>query len=339
MDNQPTTTDSDNHITNSPNTAPPLETPSTASSEETRASTALAAEKKKRRSRPLLVVLLALLIATLGGIATMAVYTLYFDTPAEKQELQSSGLKLEQKLTATSVVSVLQQNMTGTTVPEQAPNPPAIKIAGKTFYTQIQAANSLVASRSETVPSAQADVERANLVKLLKDRGFEENTLTPPGTETTYLGELTHKDVACTLQQTQTLNNSAADHLIGVACANMADYAQLAATQQPFMTAFGTDGSVSIQRVIAIGEPNVVTSATQGFQTAELPLMGYNDGSQPASNGFMALFYQTPDKVWHFFKTAQGIVPCSEYNSAELKKAYVSNRCTGPNNQELKVSL
>ena len=339
MDNQPTTTDSDDRITNYPNTAPSPDTTTKASGDEARASTALAAEKRKRRSRPFLVVLLTLLIATLGGIATMAVYTLYFDTPTTNQERQPAEVKTEKKLTAANLVSMLQQNMTGTTVPEQAPNPPAIKIAGKTFYTQIRAANSLVASRAETVASAQADVERANLVKLLKDQGFEENSLTPADAEITYRGELTHKDVACTLQQTRTLNNSAADHLISVACANMTDYTKLAATQQPFMTAFGNDGSVSIQRVTAIGAPNVAMSATQGFQTAELPLMGYADGEQPTSNGFMALFYQTPDRVWHFFKTTQSIVPCSEYSSIDLKKAYIGNRCTGPNNQELKVSL
>ena len=339
MDNQPNTTDSGDHTSNNPNTGSPTVITASPGGDESRTSAALVAEKKKRRSRPLLVVLLALLIAVLGGVATMAVYTLYFDTSHVKQTSQPSQVIAERGLSASDVISSLQQNMTGTTVPERAPNPPAVKIAGKSFYTQLQAANNLVASRSETVTSAQADVERVNLLKLLKDQGFEEKKIAPDDTEVIYLGELTHKDVVCTLQQTRTLNNSAADHLISVACANMIDYTKLAGVQQPFMTAFGTGGSVSTQQITAIGAPTIVASSTKGYQTAELPLMGYADDGMPASNGFMALFYQTPDQTWHFFKTAQSIVPCSEYNSVDLKKAYSGGRCMAPNNQELKVSL
>ncbi len=167
--------------------------------EHQRTVAALSNEKTKRKSRPILVILLTLLIAILGGIATLAVYSYFFEKPTEQPATQVETTDPISALTAAQIIKSLKQSMTGASSPDGAANPPAVKIAGPSFYTQLQATDTAVASQSELVPSAQADIERANLAKLLKDQAFEEKKLTVGTPETVQISEFSHKDVVCTL--------------------------------------------------------------------------------------------------------------------------------------------
>ncbi len=76
-----------------------------------------------------------------------------------------------------------------------------------------------------------------------------------------------------------------------------------------------------------VGDLTQKDSATVDYKTAEL--------SVPDA---MALFYRTPDGVWHFFKGTQQKLQCSMYSTSDLKKAYVGDSCYDASGADAVVS-
>ena len=74
------------------------------------------------------------------------------------------------------------------------------------------------------------------------------------------------------------------------------------------------------------------------YQRAQV---GIGGAEFDAVGGFAALFYQGPDATWKFFKGTQNILPCSDYATEEVKKAYLGQQCldTATDNENATVSL
>jgi len=68
--------------------------------------------------------------------------------------------------------------------------------------------------------------------------------------------------------------------------------------------------------------PKIAESKTAGYKTAEVGLL-----AEAQFGGAAGLFYQTPDGMWHFFKGTQQIIPCGDYNTPDLKKAFLGSQC------------
>lgn len=291
---------------------------------------ALNKEKRKRQSKPILVIVLALLIAVLGGIATLAVYKYYFEKSDTEQSSVTEISDGDSRMTATRIIALVKAQMAGERIPNESAVPPAVKIAGKSFYSQLAPSSPLAFDAAERIPSAQADVELASLVQFMKKQGFEERKLVTGTPETRQASEFTHEDVICSLNQLVTANNDAADHSISLACANMTAYAELANAQQPLIKAYETVNAVeTTTQLLVIGEPKVSSSSTPGYKTAVLMMSGYQNTDAQNASTFQGLYYQSPDKVWHFFKGTQNDLQCTDYTTAELKKAYAGSTCVG----------
>jgi hypothetical protein len=49
-------------------------------------------------------------------------------------------------------------------------------------------------------------------------------------------------------------------------------------------------------------------------------------------------FYQTPDKVWHYFASTPALIPCGDFSTDDLKKAYFGTPCYVPGNENAAVT-
>lgn len=303
---------------------------------------ALQKEKTKRRSKPLLVFVAALLIAALGGAAALAVYKAYFEKPTtpSTQPIVSTPAATP-KLTAKEIITLITPKLSGSSPDTGGVGAPAVKSAGYDFYVMLDRTDKQQSRVARVISGSQAAVDAANVAKVLTDKGFVEKKFTNTTTDGTTYATYTHADVACAIENTEG-SIPTADHVVSVACADTATYAKNSAIIKPFAVAYLAsinDPTIDRLALLFAGQPVVKDSKTTGYKTAQLSTSSYVDG-QMGIGGFQGLYYQTPDKAWHYFIGAQSIVGCDKYNTVDLKKAFVGERCGMPNgSSESTVSL
>jgi hypothetical protein len=112
-------------------------------------------------------------------------------------------------------------------------------------------------------------------------------------------------------------------YVASVSCADTNDYEALAKKAQPFWNIFSAsavpdqpkDGNTIIYGF------ETVPSKTPGYATASINV-GYTESSSTVQ-----LLYQTPDQVWHYFKSSQSLLSCDDYATTDLKKAFLGEAC------------
>lgn len=285
---------------------------------------ALAAEKTKRRSRPLLTVLLSLLLLGLGAAAAIYIYKSFFEPKTDTvQTDQTKTVVQNDRLTAQEVIDEIKAAYPDTEVIDEPTTQP-IKVAGYDYYTGTPKDGTVGVQKS--VPADQAPIDVALIGKVLTDKGLtrqsDENN--NHDDRINRLTNFAHKDVVCQLDETPTMNNPAGDHLLKIACATMADYASDAKAAKPFHAALPANQK---SELLVLGVPAEKESETAGYKLGELTLKHVHFEKVYASGDTKGLFYQTPDKTWHFFTETKDAPACSEFTTEELKKAYAGEAC------------
>jgi len=179
--------------------------------------------------------------------------------------------------------------------------------------------------------ASTANANLATITSVLGDENFTKTagSIDTSSTDPTYSVELySSKDVACSLSYDTSTVETPTDFAVALdlECSNVADYADNVSTIKPLATAyldFLAKGTTETAGAPSIGTPTISDSKTADYKTAEATI------SSPlaATGGASGLFYQTPDGTWHFFKAAQSETNCSDYNTDDLKKAYLGNTC------------
>ncbi len=302
--------------------------------DDTARENALTQEKRRRRSKPLLVFLLTLFMAALAALAALLVYKAYFEKQPVTSNTTPQITSTPKKLTAQELITVVSPKLSGTDVTDKSTYmAPAVKLAGYTYYVAPFADEMPLATVEKMITASQTPVDRAAIGKVFSDKGFSakeyESTESEPSM-TVY----SQADVMCSVADTRG-SNEAADHTVAVVCANMTDYISFAGSVKPYATVYQTfardDSDTSA--ILFTKKPVVKASKTSGYQTAELGIGNYTDG-RIGVGGFMGLFYQTPDKKWHFFKGTQNLLNCDEFSDNEVKKAFAGEKCMKTNTEE-----
>ena len=295
---------------------------------------ALAKEKTKRRSKPLTVLLVAFVLALLGGGATLAVYKAYFEKPpvqpATPAQPTAQTPPMTSNLTAKEIVALVTPKLTGTPADTSPATPlpynaPSVKVSGTDFYVTTSSATEVAGVRY-TVGASQSAIDVASVGKTLSDKGFTAKALENPNPDDTY-SMYSHADVVCGVENASG-SNTAAAHTVTVACYDMTAYEALATSLRPFAAAYTAAQKPGGAResVRFSGKPVIKDSRTPGYKLTTIRTSGY-DGTSVHVGGFISLFYQTPDGTWHFFKGTQSELRCSDYNTPDLKKAYLGEQC------------
>ena len=292
---------------------------------------ALEKERTRRRSKPLMVLLTTLLLVALASAATIAVYKTYFEKPAVSNQNTSSGQNsstTSSRMTARQVVDLAAPKVVGEPFDNGASGTPAIKVAGYDFFTRLSnTSSSHTATHTRSVDSGKVDSTEAALRSVLVEKGFTAKQIEAP-VDTVTITQYLHKDVACELYQT-TGSNDEAKQLFQFGCGDMSEYEAWSKALKPFAdiyTKASTTEYVPDTSLLLSAPPKIKSSKTTGYSTAEVAISSTHEGESNAG-GFAGLFYQTPDKVWHYFLGAQNNVRCDSYNSEDLKKAYLGEKC------------
>lgn len=304
---------------------------------------ALEKEKTKRRSKPLLVFVLVLLIAVLSAVAGIVVYKASFDKNSSQTPVAATPTtpsKTTPKLTAKQTIALVTPLISGTSPDTGGVAAPPVKSAGYQFYVAPGMGDENQSVIARVITGSQAGIDAAKVAKELVDKGFLEEKFTAHSPDGTTYSTYTHADVACALENTEG-SIPTANHVVSVACADMSKYANDSAKLKPFADLYlaaTNDPAVDKHALLFIGTPKTIDSKTANYKTAQVTVGSYHNG-QSSTGGFEGMFYQTPDKVWHYFMGAQNALTCDKYNTTDLKKAYLGQPCTDVSGNQVTVSL
>ncbi len=293
----------------------------------TAANDALAREKTKRRSKPLLVFLLALLMAVLGGAATLAVYKAYFEKPSSSNTTTTPTVQnstTTPKITANEALATVKTVFPGTSSDFDTPLY-AIRVPGYAFNTDLRAKTDYVGLKGDVSADDNA-VKMAEIGKALKAKAMTEE-LAETNSMTDYVATYKGSDAVCKVTSAGTADNIRADHAVTAVCANMSSFKEVAALQKPFYEAALTSGGFTIDTTAALyGRPVTKQSKTTGYTLASLMLGAANMGAGSRE----MLFYRKGNDVWHYVTSKNDVGPgpaCSDFTTPEAKKAYVGETC------------
>lgn len=112
------------------------------------------------------------------------------------------------------------------------------------------------------------------------------------------------------------------DYTLRVSCADMKAYTDTAKQLQVFYDLYAQHNPTK-KDIEGIKVTSIQDSLSRGYKTAELTMVQDNT----PEGAVIALYYQTPDGTWNYFKATLLEIFCEEYNTPDLKKAFIGKPC------------
>jgi hypothetical protein len=116
------------------------------------------------------------------------------------------------------------------------------------------------------------------------------------------------------------------DYVLRVSCANMSAYTEAAKQIQVFYDLYAQNNPEA-KTIQGIDVSSLKDSLSKGYKTAEITIVKDNT-PEGAVN---ALYYQTSDGTWHYFKATLLEIYCEEYNTPDIQKAFIGKPCYDAN--------
>jgi len=278
----------------------------------------------KKRKTGLIVLISALILALVAaGIYIGLTLLNTKEEPAAQTTAPTSSAS-----DVASLVESVKSNLTG----ELSSNSStfAFRLDGNKYLTLPKEGATTSNVESAVTSKSAANNEQKLAEQTLKSEGLTLNSLSEEAVEfnatATYWSS---EDAVCQILNSPFEDFANASYTLVVTCANIADYTDTAAAAKPFYDAYAKSSEQFKDNKIFTAA-KILDSETSGYKVATITLSSYG----ATVGGFVGLFYQTPDAAWHYFKGAQGVVNCSDYNTVDLKKAYVGDDCYSTSGQK-----
>jgi len=285
-------------------------------------------KKKRHIVRNIFIVLFLLAALGAGG------YIYYLLTkPLEPGEAAPAPVKIA-PMSATSLTGQIKLKMTGkiklmTPSADGAPvatfHAPAYKPDGYDF--SVLPTKDTGFQTTGTSDKAKTDLDQ--IESTLVSHQLEKTVLDAGSPYASYVASYESATIICILSDQKP---ALADGVYGttLGCADKSAYTSNAATLKPYFTVYAAEsGNNNVQ--ILMNQPDTKDSKTPGYRITTIAIGSSRYGAFGPS---VSMFYQTPDKVIHFFKSTQNEIACTDYSTPDLKKAYLGEPCfdsTNPN--------
>ncbi len=110
---------------------------------------------------------------------------------------------------------------------------------------------------------------------------------------------------------------------LSVTCADLSSYAALDAAIAPFATAYDQQNATTTSPGTATFSAPAITKKSGTYANARIGM-----SSIEGIGGWAQLFYTVNGSTWLSWKGTQSILPCSDYSSLDLQKAFEGDTCT-----------
>ena len=296
----------------------------------------LSIEPKKKRHivRGIIVTLLVLaFLATAGYIGWLLVKPL---EPAKQAATSATTATAE---TAEALVTDIKTEMLGevlTTTPSGSDEAaktygaPVFRPEGFDFSVWAEEESGFASYGAQS--TARADLR--SIETILKEHGLSLTVLDPGSDVGMYAADYQSDDIICivTDQKPMTISER---YNATIGCADKESYVENAKTLEPYFAVYKAESGNDATKVL-MGGLTTKASKTTDYSTASISIGGADYGSV---GGFAGLFYVTPDDKIHYFTGTQSQLPCSDYSTVTLKKAYFGESCYDPTDETATVKL
>jgi len=294
------------------------------------------AKKERHIIRNLFITLFALVfLAAAGYVGWLLVRPLEPGKENAPQTTTSSA----PVITAAALVAEIKPDMVGEateTVPNGSGTPaPAFSVPvyqPKGYEFSVRSSESSGFSSYGAQSTIAADLRTIETV--LKDKGLTQTVLDEGSDVGMYAADYQSDNVICLVTDQKPASVSSR-YISSIGCADKESYLASAKTLQPYYDVYKAESGNATGDLV-LGNPTIKVSATANYTTATIGMSGADYGSV---GGFAALFYTTPDKKIHYFTGTQSQIPCAEYKTPDLKKAYLGESCYEQNNDKATVKL
>lgn len=272
-----------------------------------------------KRVGTILSIIAVLIIVIAGVVVYLAIQPKkQVETPAEVVKDNS----LREKLTAKEVISRVNKKMQWSEEAKTAPSIP-IKVDGYNFYTIVADATqmkSITAVRTAT----QANDNAKTIEDILTKDQFSKMAVQDEPDNGSFVANFVRTDVVC--QFSNSPQDDKPGRVIEVRCLNKESYTSLAKTQAALYSVYSPAASVSYETGF-IGSSVTHNSKLSGYTLAEIAISEIS--SQRITPLGIAMFYQSPDGLWHYFQTRQNdTLSCDLYKSPPvLRTIYEGEPC------------
>ena len=297
-------------------------------------------EPSKRKTTLLIVSIAAFLI--IGGLAAYTFLLKNNPSPEVESKPDTVSVLAEDKLTAKTLVEkakAVTKGQTKDTLNDTDGNPykvfaaPSYRPAGYNFSVMSTVDYGYGSYGTKSIISK----DLAEVQKLLSDNGLIASVLDSGSDVGQYVATYESKDIICIISDQKPYNEpeTSTNYSLMLGCANKSDYLENAATLRQYFIVYSSQSQFDTTKTL-MGNLVLKASKTEGYSTATVSISGSEYGSV---GGFAGLFYVTPDKVLHYFTGTQSQIPCSEFSTDDLKKAYLGEECYDENNEAAVVKL
>lgn len=172
---------------------------------------------------------------------------------------------------------------------------------------------------------ATSSDDLVTIEQVLIDNNLQETILDSGSDVGSFVARYDSDDITCSVSDQKPYGEpSTSDNYAAiVGCANKSDYVENAAALRPYFVTYAAQSQNNISN-LALDNLIITESKTPGYTISQVNISGSEYG---AVGGFVGLFYSTPDGTLHYFLGTQNELDCNSYNTADLKKAYLGEKC------------
>lgn len=238
-----------------------------------------------------------------------------------KTEPTASGNK---PLTAELVTKHVKEYFKGA---DQAKSPllRPVQAPHMAYYTVVPDTAPLISVAGD-VAADKASAQLDSIIHSLIADNLTETVVSDDTKGSNYQAYFTNDNVTCELDQINT-KDPKANVWIESKCLDIATYASYAAAQQPLVSLYTPLSATSVQYGF-VGKPAISAGSVAGYQRAQLQVSTVIN-NQMTSGGQFALYYQTPDGLWHYLTDQDNNVAmdCLQYSTKDLQSVYANTPC------------
>lgn len=279
------------------------------------------------------IVIISLLAAAILAVGTTLAFTTFFNDDAAAPTTNTETVNESETKDTLSAKELVASAVAATTGVKNAPTDnkgsaaypvfaaPVFKPSGYEFSVRPFEDYGLFSTG--TKETALADL---NAVKsILLNNKLAESIKQAGDDQAMFIAYYESSTIICGLsdQKPYQVSTGATDYTVTLGCADKSAYTDNAKTLKPYFDVYKNQSEYDTSK-LTLSMPVVKESPIKGYSNAGVSI---NGSEYDSVGGFAALFYTTPDGALRFFKGTQNSIPCEDFNTDDIRKAYAGESC------------